>query len=250
MMRRFFQSVDPLVVLCFRLHDFVSDFLAKHLLLVKRTVLIAAHLSLFGFLFPDLRKDFGQMAANVLIIILFLSPLSRIFRMRLLAQLMGIRRELGILMAYLATVHGMGYVLDPGWFSIFIEPYWKTDFLAIEPRLLLGILAYALTLPLLLTSNTLAMRFLGGKRWKMLHRLVYGLFFAAIFHRLLTRSASGDDVTALTQAIVLISAYLLVRLLAWKNFIAPLRDIITSVSERYQAYRLAKRAAAPPNIPL
>lgn len=249
-MRRFFETVDPLVVLCFGLHDFASDFLAKHLLLVKRTLLIVAHLSLFGFLFPDLRKDFGQMAANVLIVILFLSPLSRIFRMRLLLQLMGIRRELGILMAYLATVHGMGYILDPAWFAVLIGPYLRTDFLSIEPRLLFGMLAYLLTIPLLLTSNTLAMRFLGGKRWKLLHHLAYGLFFAAIVHRLLTKSIAGDDVAALTQAIILVSAYLSVRLLAWKNFIAPLRDIITYVSGRYQAYTLAKKVKNVASMPL
>lgn len=250
MMRGFFEKIDPFIVFCFRLHDSASDFLAAHLLSIKRTLLIVAHLSLFGFLFPDLRKDFGEMAANVLLVILFLSPLSRIFRMRLLAQLMGIRRELGILMAYLATVHGMGYILDPAWFVVLIAPYWRTDFLSIEPRLLLGMLAYALTLPLLLTSNTLALRFLGGKRWKMLHRLVYGIFFAAIFHRLFTRSAAGDDVAALTQAIILVSAYLLAKLLAWKNFIAPLRDVIASVSVRYRTYLLAKKAQSTPNIPL
>lgn len=241
MMQNFLEKIDPFVVSCFRWHDFASDFLAKHLFLVKRTLLIVAHLSLFGFLFPDLRKDFGEMAANVLLVILFLSPFSRIFRMRLLAQMMGIRRELGILMAYLATVHGMGYILDPAWFSILIEPYWRTDFLSIEPRLLFGMLAYLLTIPLLLTSNGLALRFLGGKRWKMLHRLVYGIFFAAIFHRLFTRSAAGDDVAAFFQAVVLVSAYLFVKLLAWKNFIAPLRDMIAHVSNRYQAYTLTKK---------
>jgi sulfoxide reductase heme-binding subunit YedZ len=250
MMRGFLEKIDPFVVLCFDLHDFVSDFLARHLLSVKRTLLIAAHLSLFGFLFPDLRKDFGEMAANVLLVILFLSPLSRIFRMRLLAQMMGIRREIGILMAYLATVHGMGYILDPAWFSILIEPYWRTDFLSIEPRLLFGMLAYLLTIPLLLTSNDLALRFLGGKRWKMLHRLVYGLFFAAIFHRLLTKSAAGEDMGALFQAIVLVSAYLLVKLLAWKNFIAPLRDMIAYVASRYKEYVLAKKAVSAPVISL
>jgi sulfoxide reductase heme-binding subunit YedZ len=250
MMRGFFEKIDPFIVFCFRLHDSASDFLAAHLLSIKRTMLIVAHLSLFGFLFPDLRKDFGEMAANVLLVILFLSPLSRIFRMRLLAQLMGIRRELGILMAYLATVHGLGYILDPAWFAVFIAPYWTTDPLAIETRLLFGMLAYLLTIPLFLTSNTLAVRFLGGKRWKMLHRLVYGIFFAAIFHRLFTKSATGNDAAALTQAIILVSAYLLAKLLAWKNFIAPLRDMITSVSERYQTYLLVKKAANSQNIPL
>ena len=234
------QKIDPVVVVCFRMHDVASDFLTQHLFVIKRAMLIVAHMSLFGFLFPELRKEFGQVAASLLMIILFLSPLSRLFRMRLLVQLMGIRRELGILMAYLATVHGLGFLLDPDWFAIFIAPYWQTDVWAIEPQFLFGILAYTLTLPLLFTSNNLAVRFLGGARWKLLHRLVYGLFAVTMFHRFFTKSVSGDALVALIQGMVLVSAYVLAKLLAWKNFIAPLRNSIMLVGARYQTYLLEK----------
>lgn len=242
------EFLTPVLRFFFRLHDLASGFLAKHLIGVKRTLIIVAHLSLFGFFFPELRKDFGEMAANLLIVILFLSPLSKIFRIRLLLQLMSIRRELGILMAYLATVHGVGFMLDPEWFAIFIGPHLQSGIFAIEPRLLFGILAYILTLPLLLTSNNVAMRFLGGKKWKMLHRLVYGIFAAAIFHRFLTRSISGDSVFALIQAAILVFSYVLAKLLAWKNFIAPLREIIAWVAARYREYSV--RQAAVPESPL
>lgn len=250
MMRGFFEKIDPLVVLCFDLHDFACDLLTRHLLSVKRILLIVAHLSLFGFLFPDLRKDFGSVAASVLIGILFLSPLSRIFRMRLLAQMMGIRREFGILMAYLATVHGLGYILDPAWFAVFIAPYRGTDIFAIETRFLFGIAAYALTLPLLLTSNNLALRFLGGKRWKLLHRSVYLLFIAAISHRFLIKGASEYDAIALAQSVLLVGSYAFIKLLAWKNFIVPLRDIIAHIGDRYRTYLLAKKAASAPTLSL
>lgn len=249
MAQKFFERFDAFLIPCFRAHDRLSAFFSRYLLEIKRTVLIVAHLSLFGFLFPDLRKDFGEMAANVLIVILFLSPFAKVFQTRLLVQLMGIRRELGILMAYLATVHGLGYILDPAWFAVFIAPHWRTDFLLIEPRLLLGMLAYALTLPLLLTSNNLALRFLGGKRWKMLHRLVYGVFVLAIFHRFFTRSDIWFDGVALIEAGILIGAYVLMKLLARRNFIAPLRELIGYVASQYQQYRSKQKAViAPPQL--
>ena len=239
---------DQLLVLCFFLHDGASNFLMQHLYGIKRFLLVVAHLSLFGFLLPDLRKDFGELAANLLIVILFLRPLSKIFRMRLLMQLMSLRRELGILMAYLATVHGIGYLLDPEWFSVFIAPYWRTDFLAIEPRLLFGMLAYTLTLPLLLTSNNLALKFLGGKKWKMLHRLVYLLFIAAASHRFLTKSIFAYDMFALFEAALLLGSYALAKLLAWKNFLAPLRDAITYVALRYKGYILKQKSMSAPAV--
>ena len=244
----FSRSLDQFLVIGFRLHDLASDFLMKHLYGTKRFLLVVAHLSLFGFLLPDLRKDFGELAANLLIVILFLSPLSKIFRMRLLMQLMSLRRELGILMAYLATVHGLGYLLDPEWFAVYIAPYWRTDFLAIEPRLLFGMTAYTLTLPLLLTSNNLAMRFLGGKKWKMLHRLVYLLFIAAASHRFLTKSIFAYDMFALFEAALLIGSYALAKLLAWKNFLAPLRDAITYVALRYKGYILKQKSLSAPAV--
>jgi DMSO/TMAO reductase YedYZ heme-binding membrane subunit len=42
--------------------------------------------------------------------------------MRVLLQLMGLRRELGILMGYLALVHGLGFLIQLGDFSLLIPP--------------------------------------------------------------------------------------------------------------------------------
>ncbi|MFZ3031809.1 MAG: ferric reductase-like transmembrane domain-containing protein [Candidatus Moraniibacteriota bacterium] len=226
-------------------HDWASTFLAKHLFGVKRCILIVAHLSLFGFFFPEMRKDFGELAGNLLIVILFLSPISKILRMRLLLQAMSLRRELGITMAYLATVHGVGFLLDPEWFALFIAPYWRDDFLAIDPAYLFGMGAYVLTLPLLLTSNSLAQRFLGSK-WKLLHRLVYALFVLAIFHRFLVRG--GADIGEVFQVTFLLASYALAKILAWKNFLPTLQKSIDWVALQYKEYTIARKEAAPPVV--
>lgn len=234
--------MNTVLSLGFFLHDWASTFLAKHLVLVKRTLLLVAHLALFGFFFPDLRKDFGELAFNLLFVILFLSPLSKIFRTRLLLQLMGLRRELGIMMGYLATVHGLGYLLDPQWFALLVAPQLELGLLALDPGLLLGFVTYLLTLPLLLTSNALAQRTLGPK-WKMLHRIVYGVFFFALVHRFLMKGGLTGD---LIQTWAILGGYVFVKILAWKNFLTPLQKINAFVAGRYGAYVAAHKPASVP----
>jgi methionine sulfoxide reductase heme-binding subunit len=233
--------MHQVLIFFFMLHDLASALLARHLVGIKRFLLIVAHLSLFGFLFPDLRKDFGEMALNLLLVILFLSPASKIFRMRLLLQLMGLRRELGIMMTYLATVHGVGYLLDPQWFALLIAPYLKVSLFAIDPALLFGGTAYLLTLPLLLTSNSLAQRSL-GKNWKRLHRVVYVLLVVVLIHRFLIKVGGVGEAV---QSALLLGGYILAKLLAWKNFIMPLQKTLDWVALRYQEYVVARQSVPP-----
>lgn len=219
-------------------HDLAGVFLAKHLFTIKKLILIVAHLALFGFFFPDVRKDFGEIAFYLLFALLFLSPLSRIFRTRLLLQAMSLRRELGIAMAYLATVHGLGYLLDPQWFALLVAPSLAESLWSVDPGILAGATTYLLTLPLLFTSNTLAQRFL-GRRWKTLHRVVYVVFALALFHQYLMKGAGPGE---LFQASALFSTYLFAKLLAWHNFLPPLRNLIDLVALRYREYTIRLKA--------
>lgn len=235
----------PFLELCYRLHDMASDFLVKHVFALKRGILVVAHLSLFGFLFPEMRKDFGELAANLLIVILFLSPLSKIFRMRLLLQLMMLRRELGITMGYLATVHGVGYLLDPDWYDFIIAPMLSGNIWGEDPRYVFGLLAYALTLPLLLTSNALAQKYLGAK-WKLLHRSVYLMFAFAIIHRFLVK---GAPAFVIFEIVVLLGSYGLAKALAWRNFLPPLVTAIQLVADDYRRFKTSTTSVVPPVVP-
>ncbi len=217
----------------FRLHDGLSVWLARNFFSVKKALLLIAHLSLFGFFFPDWRTSFGEAGGNLLIFILFLSPLSKIFRLRLLQQLMGLRRELGIMFGYLVTVHGVGYMLDPN-YALVLGNFLPFDIFSLETPFLLGVLAYTLTLPLLFTSNNLANRLLGGRNWKRLHRIVYVMALLVIAHRFMMRGQTNLD---LIQSTLLIVGYCLAQLLAWRNFLPPLVRVINWVASRYQAYR-------------
>lgn len=241
MIHSFFEKIDPFVIICFRLHDFASELIAKHLFFVKRLLLIAAAVSLLWILFPGLRRNFGSLAEYMLLFILFLSPVSKIFRMRLLLQLMGLRREFGILMGCFALVHGVAYFVDPISFSFDIVPYLNTRFFSMRPLFYFGILSLMFTLPLLLTSNNFSVRTLGAKRWKMLHRTVYVLLLAVLLHVLFLRSMRrGYTMVELIQPASIIFGYVLLKALAWKNFIAPLQGAIAYVSERYKNYVIQK----------
>ena len=65
------KRLDVLVVMCFRVHDFCSDFLAKNIRGIKTGILVMAYASLSGFFFPKLRRDFGNAAIAILFLILF-----------------------------------------------------------------------------------------------------------------------------------------------------------------------------------
>ena len=218
----------------FRLHDWASAWLSANFFQVKTGLLVLAHLSLFGFFFPDIRGEFGSAAGNLLIAILFLSPLSKIFRIRFLQQLMGLRRELGIMFGYLATVHGVGYLTDPLITPYFLEQVNSAVLGWWERPLLFGFLAFSLTLPLLFTSNNLANRLLGGRNWKLLHRTVYVMALFAVIHRFLIK---GLSTVALVEMIILVAGYILAKLLAWRNFLPPLVKLIAWVAEEYRRFK-------------
>lgn len=244
-----FNFSDLFLDSCFQVHDSVSNFIAENFLLIKRVILIVAYLSLFFILFPEMRRGFGSLAEWMLLGILFLSPLSKIFRMKLLSQLMGLRREFGILMGCFALVHGVAYFIDPLAFSFDIAPYLNTQFFTMQPLYYFGILALLLTLPLFLTSNNRSVRFLGGKRWKLLHRSVYALLLLMLLHIFFLRSMRrGYSFGEFISPVSIVFGYVLLKVLAWKNFLPFLRDAITYVSLRYTQYIVTKEGHAGQRI--
>lgn len=240
------QMIEKVSLLVFRLHDALLGLVSTHVRAIKTVILIVAHVSLLGFLFPEMRRDFGELALKLLILILFLSPLAAITRMPLLRIAMGFRRELGILMGYLATVHGIGYVVDPVFFEFSIAPYLPDgDILSIEPFLLFGIVALLLTFPLFLTSNAFMLRKLGGVRWKRLHRFVYPMFVLVILHRFFVSGGFSDGFGNAIEAVTLLGGYSFLKLLARKpESFGIVRRAIDGIGKKYGAFRSAKNVAS------
>ncbi len=119
----------------------------------------------------------GRLALELLLATLATSSLARVFGWR---GLLLLRRRLGLLAALYMTLHVGNYIfLDRAldWAEIAGD-------LTKRPYIVLGATAFAASWPLVLTSTDSAIRRLGGRRWRRLHRLVYLVLAAAIAHSL------------------------------------------------------------------
>jgi methionine sulfoxide reductase heme-binding subunit len=90
-----------------------------------------------------------------------------------------LRRLLGLWMFFYATLHFITYIwLD---FGFLMDDIYK-DVIK-HPRILVGFIAFVLTIPLAATSNQYMMKKLKSK-WKKLHQSVYPIAILAVLHYL------------------------------------------------------------------
>lgn len=120
-----------------------------------------------------LERALGLWALRFLIASLAISPLRRLGGPSLIRY----RRAIGLLAFYYALLHVTVYMLLDQ----------QLDFAAIwsdivkRPYITVGLLAFAILVPLAATSNTSMIRRLGA-RWGKLHRLTYVAGAAAVLH--------------------------------------------------------------------
>ena len=117
-----------------------------------------------------------------------------------------LRQELGILMGVLAVVHGFSYLI----------PYGETMQLVVDGQpsfLLFGIIAMWLSVPLTLTSSKWAMRKM-GKKWKILHRLVYIIIILVVAHVVILKSMKHFEIAP----ILMLIAYFGFKILEWRGY--------------------------------
>ena len=125
-------------------------------------------------------------------------------------QLARYRRMLGLFTFFYACVHLLTYAwLDMGLDAADIG----RDILK-RPFILVGFACWLLLLPLALTSFNRAVRWLGGRQWQALHRLVYLIAGLALLHFFWMRAGKNDFAEAQVYALV-IGALLLERLLRY-----------------------------------
>jgi sulfoxide reductase heme-binding subunit YedZ len=88
------------------------------------------------------------------------------------------RRNIGVATFFYGTLHWLAYAwLDQG---LDLPALW-VDILE-RPFILVGTAAWLAMLPLALTSFNAAIRKLGGKAWKNLHKAIYAIAPAALLH--------------------------------------------------------------------
>lgn len=120
-------------------------------------------------------RDLGDWALRFLLITLCITPLRKLTGLNWLLRL---RRMLGLYAFFYALLHFNIYLgLDQSYDWIEIAK----DILK-RPFITIGMLTFALMIPLAITSNAAAIKALGGKAWQKLHRMVYGLTICAVLH--------------------------------------------------------------------
>lgn len=144
----------------------------------------------------------GRWTLRFLLITLAITPLRKIPK---LSPLILFRRMMGLVTFSYAFLHALHYYArDVQWNrQIIFEDLTHRRFF------IFGMTALVLMLPLALTSFDAAIRWMGGKRWRLLHKLVYVSAIAGITHFLL--QGKSIELRPLKYGAVL-AALLLVRI--------------------------------------
>jgi sulfoxide reductase heme-binding subunit YedZ len=117
----------------------------------------------------------GDWTIRFLLITLSVTPFRKLLRVPALIRF---RRMLGLYAFFYGCLHLTTYLwLDQffDWSGIWTD-IWK------RPYITAGFTAFVLLIPLALTSTAASIRKLGGKRWQMLHRLIYFSALAGVIH--------------------------------------------------------------------
>ena len=117
----------------------------------------------------------GEWALRLLLITLAVTPLRRFTGLHWLLRL---RRMLGLF----AFAYAFGHFTIYLWLDQFFD--WNAIALDIldRPFITVGFAAFVLLIPLAATSNSFAIRRLGGRQWQSLHRSVYAIAIIAVVH--------------------------------------------------------------------
>lgn len=121
-----------------------------------------------------LEHELGEIAMQLLIIGLFITPLRRFFGINLTK----FRRAIGLLAFIYVVLHlGVWVVLDMSllWQQMWAD-IWK------RPYITIGMVAFVLMVPLAVTSNNASVRRFGAAGWRKLHKLVYPIAILGAVH--------------------------------------------------------------------
>ncbi|MFZ0733254.1 MAG: protein-methionine-sulfoxide reductase heme-binding subunit MsrQ [Candidatus Sulfotelmatobacter sp.] len=117
----------------------------------------------------------GNWTLIFLLITLSVTPLRKLTRQY---WLINFRRMFGLFAFFYGILHLMTYV----WLDKFFDVHDMLKDIAKRRFITAGMTAFVLMLPLALTSSRWAIRKLGGKRWQILHRLIYFSAAAGVIH--------------------------------------------------------------------
>jgi sulfoxide reductase heme-binding subunit YedZ len=147
----------------------------------------------------------GDCTLTFLLITLSVTPVRKLTRQY---WLIGLRRMFGLFAFFYGTLHLTTYI----WLDKFFDVHEMLADIAKRRFITAGMTAYALMIPLALTSTKWSIRKLGGKRWQALHRLIYFSAAAGVIHYIWLVKA---DLKKPLEYAAVLAALLLYRVIAW-----------------------------------
>ena len=138
----------------------------------------------------------GDWTLRALCIVLAVTPLRTVSGVTGLARM---RRMAGLFVYFYALLHLLAYA----WFDMGFELPDIAKDIAKRPFILVGFSAFVLLTPLALTSFNRAIKAIGAKRWKVLHRAVYCVAGLAILHFFWMRAGKNNFAEVAVYALVL-----------------------------------------------
>jgi methionine sulfoxide reductase heme-binding subunit len=139
----------------------------------------------------DLTNETGVWTLRFVCITLAITPLRRLTSWNAVIRF---RRMFGLFAFFYGTLHFLTYVIADRFAGLDFPDgmvAWSTvrnlirsvaDDIYKRPFITIGFTAWMTMLPLALTSTAGMIRRLGGRRWNLLHRLVYGTAIAGVIH--------------------------------------------------------------------
>ena len=113
--------------------------------------------------------------------------------------LLRFRRMLGLFTFFYVCLHFLSYA----WLDMGFDPNEIVKDIAKRPFILVGSTAQLLMASLAATSFNRAIRWMGAKRWKALHRAVYAIALLGLLHFFWMRSAKNDFAEVAVYAVVI-----------------------------------------------
>jgi sulfoxide reductase heme-binding subunit YedZ len=117
----------------------------------------------------------GDWALRFLLLTLAVTPFRKLLKV---PPLIRFRRMLGLFAFFYATLHFLTWA----WLDRMFDPAEIIADVQKRPFITAGALAFVAMIPLAITSTAGWIRRLGGRHWRMLHRLVYVSAAAAVLH--------------------------------------------------------------------
>ena len=117
----------------------------------------------------------GDWTLRLLLITLTVTPMRSVLQ---LPQLIRFRRMLGLFAFFYGCLHFLTYV----WLDKFFDTKDILRDIGKRPFVTIGFASLMLMAPLAVTSTASWIRRLGGRRWQLLHRLIYFSGLAVVIH--------------------------------------------------------------------